>query len=95
MEKSKNPKWWDHLLMRTQNVAGIILSVAALGGLIVLYGSIPQKQAQAESRIVNLEQTQAAMLLKMERFETRQEYTNTTLDEIKASIIRDSQARYN
>ncbi len=83
-----NPKWWDHLLMRAQNVAGFVLSIGAILAIVVVWGNIPSRLASAEAEIITVQALQSDILVKMARLETGQDYTNKTLDEIKVALPR-------
>jgi len=95
MIKQHDKKWWDHLLMRAQNLLGIILSLAALTAILVSFGGIPEKLAQAQNNIKALEGKYTELLINVTDLKSGQQYTNKTLDEIKSTMLRNTKSSYN
>ncbi len=86
MQIRPNKKFWDHFLMRTQNLLGIVLSIAALTAMIVLWGNIPTRLASAETKNIEQDATINQMMLQMTKLTSGMDYTVKTLDEIKVDI---------
>ena len=95
MIKHHDKKWWDHLLMRAQNLLGIILSLAALIVILVTFGGIPEKLAQAQHEIKDLHLKYTELLINVTDLKSGQQYTNKTLDEIKTTMLRNTKPSYN